>query len=511
MLSETPWKRNRRSNKCLPTDEGLTNDNLCDLSLDPRVPDHGTGQKKTVVDHRLFVMEAVKRRHPEACAAILWKSAKASPKAAEKLKITAGELCKLQIADGIIPEPLGGAHADPYWTSQQIKTTIIETMDELEKMDTRELLKHRMLKFRKIGGFQEGIPIDPKKKVSMKKKENPIVQPGKTSNLELEGEVEKLKQQILKARESSGGPPKLGLDEMVDKLKREVDHEYSEAAKAMGLKDKITVLREEFAKAKNSEDQLMHLAVKVKIDKLMAEFSQSLSTAPNYASLRHKLGMLKEISEAKNFQEMDNKADSMKQEINKRFKQVIDQPHVKQKIEALKAEIENSGVSAVEDLDQGLKEKIVQLKEDIELEFADVLKSFGLHVYPPSLLDVKAKVGQFNEEIKMIMEDVINSSDLKNKIELLKMEAAKAGKTPDSESKGKIQALEQQIKQTLSEVMNSSVLKDRHDKLKGEISDALEFSGRSNGSLIKENHNDGNSTYGGSKVETKLEASRSFV
>ncbi|KAE7997323.1 hypothetical protein FH972_001968 [Carpinus fangiana] len=40
---------------------------------------------------------------PEACAAILWKTAKAALKAAERLKITAPELCKLQIADGIIP------------------------------------------------------------------------------------------------------------------------------------------------------------------------------------------------------------------------------------------------------------------------------------------------------------------------------------------------------------------------------------------------------------------------
>ena len=38
-------------------------------------------------------------------------------------------------------------------------------------MDTEELLKHRMLKFRKLGGFQEGVPVDPKKKVNMKKKE----------------------------------------------------------------------------------------------------------------------------------------------------------------------------------------------------------------------------------------------------------------------------------------------------------------------------------------------------
>ncbi|KAK4418657.1 Acetyl-coenzyme A carboxylase carboxyl transferase subunit alpha, chloroplastic [Sesamum alatum] len=88
---------------------------------------------------------------PEACAAILWKSSKAAPKAAEKLKITAQEHYKRRIADGIIPEPLGGAHADPVWTSLQIKDAILRQMEELTRMNAEELIRHRMLKFRMIG------------------------------------------------------------------------------------------------------------------------------------------------------------------------------------------------------------------------------------------------------------------------------------------------------------------------------------------------------------------------
>ncbi|GAV68539.1 ACCA domain-containing protein [Cephalotus follicularis] len=145
----------------------------------------GCANKLLMLENAVFYVAS-----PEACAAILWKTAKASPKAAEKLKITAGELCKLQIADGVIPDPLGGAHADPSWTSEQIKLAINETMDELMKMNIEELLKHRMLKFRKIGGFQEGVPVDPIKKVNMKKKEEPIV---RRTSQELEGEVAKLK------------------------------------------------------------------------------------------------------------------------------------------------------------------------------------------------------------------------------------------------------------------------------------------------------------------------------
>ncbi|KAH1031750.1 hypothetical protein J1N35_043924 [Gossypium stocksii] len=119
----------------------------------------GCANKLLMLENAVFYVAS-----PEACAAILWKSGKASPKAAEKLRITAPELCKLQICDGIIPEPPGGAHNGATWTSQQIKAAINETMDELMAMDTEELLKHRMHKFRKLGGFQEGVPIDPKKK-----------------------------------------------------------------------------------------------------------------------------------------------------------------------------------------------------------------------------------------------------------------------------------------------------------------------------------------------------------
>ncbi|KAK3031364.1 hypothetical protein RJ639_036072 [Escallonia herrerae] len=464
----------------------------------------GCANKLLMLENAVFYVAS-----PEACAAILWKTAKASPKAAEKLKITATELTKLQIADGVIPEPLGGAHADPYWTSQQIKAAVVESMDELGKMDTQELLKHRNLKFRKLGGFQEGIPIEAKKKVSMKKKEEPILQkPGKTPDVELADEVEKLKQQVMTARESSAAPPQSGLNEMIEKLKREVAYEYSEAAKAMGLKDQILMLQEEFTKARNSKDELVHPVLQEKIQKLKDDFIKNVSEAPNYARLKYKLGMLQEISKAKFLSEKNNKTGPLKplkQEINKKFKEVLDRPDVKQKIDALNAEIEKAGG----ELDQGLKEKFVQVKEDVELEFADVLKSLGMHVDPRSLSAVKPKIDELNDDINKIIEDVINSSELKNKVELLKMEVAKAGKTPTAESKSKIQALEQQIKQSISEAMSSSALKEKHERLTAEISEAIEASGGMDGTSLQGNNS--SSKYDGSRVEINFEANRSFA
>ncbi|WCJ28418.1 Acetyl-coenzyme A carboxylase carboxyl transferase subunit alpha chloroplastic [Euphorbia peplus] len=465
----------------------------------------GCANKLLMLENAVFYVAS-----PEACAAILWKSSKASPKAAEKLKITATELCKLQIADGIIPEPLGGAHADPSWTSQQIKNAINEYMAELKKMDIPDLLKHRMLKFRKIGGFQEGIPIDPKRKVNMKKKEELVA--GKTPVIELEGEVEKLKEQISKAKGSSSKPPQLALDEMIAKLKREVDLEYSEAAKAMGYSDRFSTLREEFRKA-SSKDQLMHPVLMDKIEKLKNEFTQNLSTAPNYASLKYKLDMLAEFSKAKSISEKKVKGMKLKEEINKKLREVMDQSDIKEKIEALKAEVQNG------ELDEEMKEKIVKTKKEIELELANVLKSTGVDIEfigsktkelsEQTVPELKSKVQSLNEQTNKKIEDVINSSDLKNMIDVLKLELAKAGQKPDAQAKNKIEALEQQIKLKLSATINSSELKEKHEELLGEISKAVEAVS-TDGSLKSDDTANGSSSADKSRVEFNVGANSSI-
>ncbi|XP_043694938.1 acetyl-coenzyme A carboxylase carboxyl transferase subunit alpha, chloroplastic-like [Telopea speciosissima] len=454
----------------------------------------GCANKLLMLENAVFYVAS-----PEACAAILWKSAKASPKAAEKLKITSKELCKLKIADGIIPEPVGGAHADPSWTSQQIKFAVVEAMDELLKMDTPELLNHRMLKFRGIGGFQEKLPVEPEKKVNMKKKDVPLVQKGEiggTPHVELVEEVEKLKQEILKANVSSTKPPEFDVNEMILKLQREVNQEFSEAVRALGLRGRLETIRDEFTKARSSSNQLIDIGLKDKIGKLKQELNLSLSQAPNYASLRTKLDMLKELSEAKELSKQNDQTIALKQEINKRFKEVMDRSDVEEKIEALKAEMANTRLSSDRNLDHGQKEKIMKVKKEIELELADVLKSMKFDVIAvgskakdsseqTSFLDLQVRVDEFNEEISKTIEDAINSSDLKNKIETLKLLVAMAGKTPDMESKNKIEALNKQIKQSLAEAISSSQLVEKHEKLKAEIAKAIE-SGGLNGSLSEE-------------------------
>lgn len=90
---------------------------------------------------------------PEGCAAILWKDGSKAPEAASVLKLTGEDLIKLNIIDGIIAEPLGGAHRNPQLTAENIKEVITREMKGLKGLDKDELLKLRYKKFRGMGVF----------------------------------------------------------------------------------------------------------------------------------------------------------------------------------------------------------------------------------------------------------------------------------------------------------------------------------------------------------------------
>jgi acetyl-CoA carboxylase carboxyl transferase subunit alpha len=92
---------------------------------------------------------------PEGCAAILWKDRNAAAKAAEALKITAKDLLDFGLVDGIIPEPLGGAHNDPAQAATSLKEELARNLDELQKQSTSERLRTRYEKFRAHGQFLE--------------------------------------------------------------------------------------------------------------------------------------------------------------------------------------------------------------------------------------------------------------------------------------------------------------------------------------------------------------------
>lgn len=88
---------------------------------------------------------------PEGCASILWKDASMAPKAAEALKLTAPNLKALGVIDGIVPEPLGGAHADWDGAAQQLKEAVINAFSELADLSAEELVESRYQKFAAMG------------------------------------------------------------------------------------------------------------------------------------------------------------------------------------------------------------------------------------------------------------------------------------------------------------------------------------------------------------------------
>ncbi len=92
---------------------------------------------------------------PEGCAAILWKHREHAPEAASALKLSAQDLSKLGIIDGIIPEPLGGAHNDPAAAAESLKEAVLEAIGELSKLPAAELLEQRYQKFRALGQYTE--------------------------------------------------------------------------------------------------------------------------------------------------------------------------------------------------------------------------------------------------------------------------------------------------------------------------------------------------------------------
>ncbi len=94
---------------------------------------------------------------PEGCAAILWKHRKHAPEAAEALKLNAQSLMELGVVDGVIPEPLGGAHHDHQAAADLLKNSIVSALQELDQVPAHELLDRRYDKFRRMGVIGEEV------------------------------------------------------------------------------------------------------------------------------------------------------------------------------------------------------------------------------------------------------------------------------------------------------------------------------------------------------------------
>ena len=92
---------------------------------------------------------------PESCAAIIYRDSGRAADAAKALRLTAQDLKKLGLIDGIVAEPNEGAHTDPARTAESVKKTLDAALAELTALSRDALIEDRYNKFRRMGNFFE--------------------------------------------------------------------------------------------------------------------------------------------------------------------------------------------------------------------------------------------------------------------------------------------------------------------------------------------------------------------
>jgi len=90
---------------------------------------------------------------PEGCAQILWRDAGAAKKAAAAFRLDARHCLDLGVIDGVVPEPAGGAQADPGSAAQLLRDALVAAVDDLARIPAQDLLRQRRQKFRQMGVF----------------------------------------------------------------------------------------------------------------------------------------------------------------------------------------------------------------------------------------------------------------------------------------------------------------------------------------------------------------------
>ena len=105
----------------------------------------GVADKVYMLEHAIYSILS-----PEGFASILYKDSGKAEQAAEDMKLTAQDLFRFQIIDGIIPEPPGGAHNDYNGMAMSVRSVLEMELSELRKLSIEELLNRRYHKFRSM-------------------------------------------------------------------------------------------------------------------------------------------------------------------------------------------------------------------------------------------------------------------------------------------------------------------------------------------------------------------------
>jgi acetyl-CoA carboxylase carboxyl transferase subunit alpha len=91
---------------------------------------------------------------PESCSSILWRNWDNKEKAANALKLTAKDMLKNKLIDGIIKEPTGGAHANPESMYKKLKTELKRNITKLKEQTSEERVNNRIDKFGGMGAYK---------------------------------------------------------------------------------------------------------------------------------------------------------------------------------------------------------------------------------------------------------------------------------------------------------------------------------------------------------------------
>jgi acetyl-CoA carboxylase carboxyl transferase subunit alpha len=110
----------------------------------------GVGNRVLMLEHAIYSVIS-----PEGCAAILWGDAAKASEAAELMRVTAPDLLRLGVIDGIVPEPAGGAHRNWKVTAANLRTALRDQLWQLKSRSPEQLVEERYDKFRRIGAFEE--------------------------------------------------------------------------------------------------------------------------------------------------------------------------------------------------------------------------------------------------------------------------------------------------------------------------------------------------------------------
>ena len=110
----------------------------------------GVGDKVFMMENTWYTVIS-----PESCSSILWRSWDQKEKAAEELKLTSDHMLKFGLVDGIIPEPLGGAHWDHDLAASMVKEQLVRSIMELKNLDPDKRIDDRIEKFSKMGRWEE--------------------------------------------------------------------------------------------------------------------------------------------------------------------------------------------------------------------------------------------------------------------------------------------------------------------------------------------------------------------